>query len=222
MLSLIIFIDLSFIAIILLISLYFDLKFRKISNKFLKTSFFFSIFLNTIELLFFYSDILLILILKVLFFFLIFLISLLLFSLKIIGGSDGKLILLIFSVHPIKYLNYFFVLFFFLLFSLFFFILFFFNLVINSIKKNSYSFRIYFNFHYKISILRKLFMKLFCKFFNLSKLKEFDGDKIFIDTLFIIYNNEKRELQILALYRPPLIIICIISYYFIFFLIIVI
>ena len=58
MLSLIIFIDLSFIAIILLISLYFDLKFRKISNKFLKTSFFFSIFLNTIELLFFYSDIL--------------------------------------------------------------------------------------------------------------------------------------------------------------------
>lgn len=222
MFSLIILIDLSFITIILLISLYLDIKFRKISNKFLKILFFCCLFLNIIEFSFFYNDILLILILKALIFLLIFLISLLLFSLKIIGGSDGKLILLIFSIHPIKYLNYNFVLFFFLFFSLFFFILFFFNLIINSVKKNSYSFQIFFNSHFKISILKKLFIKLFYKFLNLSKLKDFNGDKIFIDTLFIIYNNQKRELQILTLYRPPLILICIISYYFIFLLIIVI
>ena len=122
-----IFIDLGFITIILLISLYFDLKFRKIPNKFLKVFFLFSLILNLCEFFFLLTDLLLILILKMIFFLIVFLISLLLFSLKIIGGSDGKLILLIFSIHPVKYLNYFNVLLFFLLFSLFFLCLFIFR-----------------------------------------------------------------------------------------------
>jgi Flp pilus assembly protein protease CpaA len=218
----IIFIDLSFITIILLISLYFDLRLRKVSNKFLRACFCFSIFLNMIEILFFYRNILFVLILKLIFFFLVFLISLVLFSLKIIGGSDGKLFLLIFSIHPIKYLNCLFVLFFFLFFSLFFLILFFFNLIHNSIKKNSYAFRVYYSLHFKLSIFRKLFMKSFCSFFNLDNLKNFERDKIFVDALFILFNDQKSKLQILAIYRPPLTLICIISYYFIFFLIIVI
>jgi len=222
MVSLVIVIDISFITIILLISLYLDLKFRRISNKFLKSCFCFSILLNTIEFIFFYREILLVLMIKILFFFLIFLISLLLFSLKIIGGADGKIFLLIFSVHPIKYLTYLFLLFFFLVFSLLFLILFLFNLIYNSIKENSCAFRAYHSLYLQTSIFKRLFMKLFYKFFNLGNLKDFEGDKIFVDPLFIIYNIQKRKLQILAIYRPPLILICIISYYFIFFLIIVI
>jgi len=218
---LIIFIDLGFITIILLISLYFDLKFRKIPNKFLKIFFLFSLILNLCEFLFFLTDLLLSLILKMIFFLIVFLISLLLFSLKIIGGSDGKIIVLIFSIHPVKYLNYYNVLLFFLLYSLFFFSLFFFNLIINSTDKNSYSFQIYFNFHCRGDI-NKLFIKMFYKFISLSKLKDKNNDKFFIETLFIIYNNKKRRIQILVQYRPPLMIICLISYYIIFFLIIVI
>ena len=218
---LIIFIDLGFITIILLISLYFDLKFRKIPNKFLKVFFLFSLILNLCEFFFLLTDLLLILILKMIFFLIVFLISLLLFSLKIIGGSDGKLILLIFSIHPVKYLNYFNVLLFFLLYSLFFFCLFIFNLIFNSTDKNSYSFQIYFSFHCR-GLINRIFIKLFYRFINLSKLKDENRDKFFIEILFIFYNNKKRRIQILVQYRPPLMIICLISYYLLFFLIIVI
>ncbi len=222
MLSWIIFIDICFITIILLISVYLDLKFRKISNRFLRTCFCFSIFLNTVEMVFFYSEILLILLLKILFFCIIFLFSFVLFSLKIIGGSDGKLFLLIFSVHPIRYLNYYFVVFFFFFFSLFFLIMFFINLVHNSMKNNSYAFGVFYIFDVKLSILRKLFIKSFYKFFALSKLTDFEGEKIYIDYLFIVYNNQNRKLQFLGMYRPPLTLICFISYFLILFLIIVI
>ena len=218
---LIFFIELSFITIILFISLYFDLKFREIPNKFLKIFFLFSLVLNICEFLFLLTDLLLSLIVKIIIFLIVFLISLLLFSLKIIGGSDGKLILLIFSIHPVKYLNYYNVLLFFLFYSLFFLIFFFFNLIINCTDKNSYLFQIYFDFHGRGRI-NSLFIKMFYKFVSLSKLKDKSSDKFFIETLFIIYNNKKRRIQILLQYRPPLMIICLTSYYLIFFLIIVI
>ncbi|MFX1260424.1 MAG: prepilin peptidase [Promethearchaeota archaeon] len=219
MLSLILIIDFIFITIILFFSLYFDLKFRKISNKYLKLFFLIGLFLNFLELLVFFNDLLLILFLKILYLFIIVSISLLLFSLKIIGGGDGKVIILIFLVHPIKYLNFFFIISFFLLFSLLFFILFFINFIFNKIVKNSCSFDILFNFYGKVSIFKILFLKMFYRFNNLSEIKNCKGNKNKVKCLSIFYNSSKNKFQYLTQYRPPLVLICIFSYYTIFFII---
>ena len=147
-----------------------------------------------------------------------FLISLLLFSLKIIGGGDGKLIILIFLTHPIEYLEFGLVILFFLLFSLLFFILFFSNFLINHIVKNSYSFEILFSYDLKISFLKKFYLKMFFRFFNLSGIIDYQGYKKSIKSQTIYYNGIKKKLQFFAQYQPPLVFICILSYYAIFFL----
>ncbi|TFG14539.1 MAG: hypothetical protein EU535_03190 [Promethearchaeota archaeon] len=213
-------IDISFITFTFLISIYFDLKFRKIPNNFLKISFLIGLILNICDF-FFDNNFFLNLILRILFLLLIFLISLILFLLKIIGGGDGKVILLIFLVHPILYLNCYIISLFFLLFSLLFLTFFFFNMIINSTTKINNSFQIYFKFCSNI-LFTRFFIKMFYKFFDLSNLKNYNGDKFFIKTIFIIYNHQKREFQILAQYRPPLIILCLLSYFLLFLLIIVI
>jgi len=218
MLSIIFGIDFIFIAIILIFSLYFDLKFRRISNKHLKIFYLISLILNFLEFWIFYKIFLLFIILKFLIFILTFLISLLLFSLKIIGGGDGKLIILIFLTHPIKYLEFGLILLFFLLFSLLFFIFFFSNFLINHIMKNSYSFEILFSYNIKISVFKRFYLKMFFRFFNLSEIIAYQGYKKSIKSQTIFYNSIKKKLQLFAQYKPPLVLMCILSYYTIFFL----
>ena len=219
---LIFFIDFISITIILFISLYFDLKFRRISNRALKIFFLLGLILNYLEFSVFYKNFLLFLILKILIFFFIFLISILLFSLRIIGGGDGKLIILTFIIHPIKYLNFKFVLLFFLLFTLFFLILFTLNFLFNHLVNNSYSFDILFNFDLTVNSLKKLYFKTFFRFFNLSEIKEFQGYKKLIKSQSIFYNIIKKKFQLFMQYRPPLVIICMLSYYSVVFIKIVI
>jgi len=120
MISEIIYIEICCITIIFLVSLYSDLKYRIIPNKIIKSFFILGLFINCIEFLLVYDNIISIFILKIAYLCLIFLVSLLLFSLKIIGGADGKLMILIFMFHPVKFLNLNFVISFFLVLSLIF------------------------------------------------------------------------------------------------------
>ena len=213
MISEIIYIEICCITIILFVSLYSDLKYRVIPNKVIKNLFIFCLFINFIEFLLVYDNITLIFILKISYFCLIFLVSLLLFSLKIIGGSDGKLMILIFLIHPVKFLNLNFVISFFLLLSLIFCSVFFFNLLYNSFFNNSFSFEILFAINQNISTLRQIYFKIFCNFTILAKIYDYEDNKKTLVCSYIIYNIYRNRFQSLVQYRIPLVVIIMFSYY---------
>ncbi len=129
------------------------------------------------------------------------------------GGSDAKLIILIFLVHPPKYLNLHFTINFFLLFSLFFISLFIINYILNSTFKNNCSFIILFNSNLKSSFFYNLYIKFFCNFFSILKLKDYSEEKYQIKSYFLVFNYRKESIQILIQFRPPLIILIIITYF---------
>ena len=208
------------INVIFFFFLYFDLKFRKIPNSSFFFFFFISILLNYIDILLFYRNVYKLAFLRSFFLLVVFTISILLFTLKIIGGSDGKLIILTFLNHPINFLNFNFIGFFFLIFSLLFVLIFIINLTINNKFKKAYSFIVYFNLNYNYSFSKKFFIKIFYNFINISKIVDYNEDRNKIKSLDLIYNYNTKKIQILTQYRPPLIGIYVICYYLTFLIII--
>jgi Flp pilus assembly protein protease CpaA len=207
------------IAAIIIFSLYSDIKYRKITNERFRELFLFSFFLNSVE--FYYSqDVVILITLKIFFFFLIFIISLTLFSFRIIGGSDGKLFILIFLIHPGNFLSFSFIMMFFLLFSLFFILLFALNYINNAIGVNRYSFEILFVYYLNTTVFKEVFFKTFFIFLNFKEVKEKKENRYQIISYYLIYNNNNNIFQILAHYRPPLVVACLFSYYFAYYLII--
>ncbi|MFX1575361.1 MAG: prepilin peptidase [Promethearchaeota archaeon] len=209
-----------FIYIIFFIFLYLDLKSRKISLKLFKITYTIGLIFNLIESLLFVNNIFLILYIRFFFFFSILIISVLLFNLKIIGGSDGKLFILIFLILPIHHLNLLYIMLFFLSFSIFFIIIFIINLVVNSFFIKNNAFYILFNINSKMSNLQKLFLKSFFKFCNFTDLNTNKIVKNPVKSLILVYNDKKLKFQMLCQYRPPLIIIIILSYTILLYLII--
>ena len=96
----------------------FDLKDRIIPNRFLRIYFMFSFFLMMVESFFYLEILYLYVIIKLLVFAFMFLLGLTLFSLKLIGGADAKVLILLFHSLPFIYIFYF-LKFFFLVFSFF-------------------------------------------------------------------------------------------------------
>ena len=215
MVLLMILLNTLYFEILFLFISYLDLKYRKIPNSFFIFTFCLSFILILLESLLFFNNFLIIILGKLFFFFLTFLPSLLLFSLKIIGGSDGKLIILIFVTHPVKYLDLNFVASFFLFFSLFFILLFIINYFLNELIKNNSSFINLFNSNSRYSSYQKFYIKTFYKFLDYSILSMSRGEKFICKSLLLIYNNEKKKIQILVQIRPPLIILIILTYLFV-------
>lgn len=222
MFSIITVIAFSLISMFLLISLYLDIKFRKIPNVYLKKFLALSVILNVIEFVVLKKIEVSVLIFKIIFLILIFLISFLLYVLKIIGGSDGKLIILIFLTHPVKFLNFSVIISFFLLFSLLYLLGFFFNSLTNTFTKNSFAFNFLFAIDPKISILKRFYFKMFYNFKSSTKIRDFQNKKYLIISSSIIYNFTNRKFQILIQYRIPLVLFLLLSYLILFLLIIVI
>ena len=216
--SLVIAVDFIFITIILFFSLYLDLRYRRISNRILKKLYISSLILNILEFLLFYNNILLFLAIKSFIFLITFFFSFILFTLKIIGGSDGKLIIIIFTVHPTRYLKIFNIVLFFILLILLYLGFFLINYLINNTPKNSYSFLILFNINLKISTIKREFIKFFYNFYDFSEISDYEGVKKKIRSRYIFYNSHSKKFQLLVQNRPPIIILIIISYYILFFL----
>ena len=212
------FISFIFLNGFFLIFLYFDLKYRKVPINFFKYSYVTAVVLNIFEYLFFFEKIAFFLFLKIFIIIIVLFLSLILFFLKIIGGSDGKLFIFIFIVHPILFLNLLVIFSFYLAFSLFFVIIFIINGVNNNFLENNYSFLLFFNFNSKISILKKVYIKIFYRFFNYSELCDYMERKYLLKSLNLIYNVRKCKFQTLCQIRPPLIIAIILAYYIIFYL----
>lgn len=216
MTNLSLFISFIFLNGFFLVFLYFDLNFRKVPKNFFKLSYVIVVVLNIIEYSLFFEKLAFFLFMKVFIILIILVLSLILFSLKIIGGSDGKLFIIIFIVHPILFLNFAIIFTFYLVFSLFFVIYFIVNWLNNNLLKNTYSFLLFFNTNSEISIFKREFIKMFYKFFNYSEIGDYVEGKYLIKSLSLIYNIKKNKFQTLCQIRPPLIITIILTYYSIF------
>lgn len=210
-------INFTFLGIIFPFFIYLDIKFRKIPYNYFLFSYFIVITLNFFELLIFFENIPKILYLKIFVLILTFSLSFILFLLKIIGGSDGKLIILIFFAHPILLLNIESIFTFFIFFTLFFVIYFTINLIINNYIKTRIPFILFFSINGNFSIFQKNYMKFFYKFRNYSEIRNYSERKYYIKSLNLIFDDKKNKFQVLCQIRPPLIVFIILSYYLIFF-----
>jgi Flp pilus assembly protein protease CpaA len=202
-----------FLNVIFPIILFLDLKYRRIPLKFFNLCFLITVFSNIIEYYFSNIHILSFIYGKILIGLFVCFLSLVLFSLKIIGGGDGKLIILIFLIHPLLFLDFNLILTYFLIFSLLFVIFFLIKLIDNNKIKNRFSFFLFFNSCSEFSYVKKSFIKSFYKFLNFSDLDEYVTDNFVLKSSFLIYNAESNKFQILSQNRPPLMILVIIAYY---------
>ncbi|KKN46931.1 hypothetical protein LCGC14_0667970 [marine sediment metagenome] len=100
----------------LVICTYFDLKERIIPNKLLKIYLIVTVILIAFEFFYYLDLILWYITIKLVVFLSVFILSLTLFSLKFIGGGDGKVLLLLFHSLPFLYIFHF-LQYFFLIFS---------------------------------------------------------------------------------------------------------
>ena len=60
--------------------------------------------------------------------------------------------------------------------------------------------------------MERLYIKCFYKFINYSKLSNYKEEKSLIKSFFLVFNNQKRVIQVLVQYRPPLIALIILTY----------
>jgi Flp pilus assembly protein protease CpaA len=205
----------------LLISAYLDLKYRKISNETFIYFLLILLILNFFEFTIYTDNILIFLFIKSLIFIFMFISSFLLFHLKIFGGSDGKLVILIFLCHPISFLNFSALFIFYLVFILSLCTFFAISSIFNKTLRSSSLGFLVIGGNFNIPTFQKIYINMVYRFINYSELSNYKEEKFLIKSLYLIYNGENEKIQILCQSRPPLILIIIISYYILYYLIII-
>jgi len=113
--------------IVLIYCMYQDIKYRKISNKILIGFLVIGCLIAFTEDFDIYNNISVFVVTKVFFLFFVFIFSFILFCLKIIGGSDGKLLIMLAFFNPTHRFNFQWIFFFFFVFFFFYFFFFFFK-----------------------------------------------------------------------------------------------
>ncbi|MHA1190724.1 MAG: prepilin peptidase [Promethearchaeota archaeon] len=207
-----IFLNNCFIAFILLYYTYCDLKLRRISNRFFIISIISSSLFNFLNLIYNISFSLGDLVIKGFLIFLSLIVSVYLFSIRIIGGSDGKLIMILFFSKPIFNSLLTFMIIFYFFFTLIYIGLILMKFLVNGCIKYRFSFDLYFNTTFPQSTLKKKFIKSYYIFQDFSKLCDIKEDKYQLCEGGLFYNSKTLKLQILAQYRPPLTLIISLSY----------
>jgi Flp pilus assembly protein protease CpaA len=199
--------SLFYTNIVLVYCMYRDIKYRKISNE---TLFGFllvgslSIFTEVTAT---YYNIYSLIFTKLFFLILVAVFSFILFCLKAIGGSDGKLLIMLIFFYPTQKLNIPLVFSFFFIFLFLYFLLmlaryFFFKIhVRNNTPEMLYSLQERFTFSHKV------FIMVFFRFLDFSQITNCQNNKYIIKSLNLLYNRKKEKFQILAQYRPPLVIL---------------
>ena len=198
-------INLICIFIFLSTGTYFDIKYRKIPNKFLKIMILPVCFLIILEMIFYKSELIFYILIRFLIITTVFIIMFLLFMFRLIGGGDAKVILLYFSCLSINFWNGAFLLYFTFLYVFFVLLMVFYNFLINSKSNNKESFKSVFSLYNSIKPNR-FRLKSTCRFIKLSEL--YKHEKIVSPSKkpIIIYNRSKNELQILIKYVFPFMI----------------
>ncbi len=203
--------------IVLFYCMYRDIKFRIIPNKVLSVLLLIGSFLFFIELLHFYNNVLIFIIVKIWFLFFAFFLSFLLFCLKIIGGSDGKLLTMLFLFNPIYYLNFQWLFLFFSVLLLLYLILGIISYLITHNLTNKNVYEMFFSENENFSKMHKIFIEIFYKFRDFSQLNKFNDEKYLLKSLILFYNNKTEKFQFLTQYRPPIVILIFFTYNFLIF-----
>ena len=193
--------------IVLIYCMYRDIKFRKIPNKAIIGFLLIGSLLAFTEDLDIYNNILIFIITKVFFLFFAFIFSFVLFCLKIIGGSDGKLLIMLTFSYPIYRFNFQWLFSFFFVFLFLYLILGVVNYLFNNFLSNNNSYDMIYSLEENVSFLHKVFIITFYKFLDFSQINRYTNEKFVLKSLNLFYNKNKGKFQILTQYRPPLVIL---------------
>lgn len=195
------------ILIFLSLSAYFDIKYRAIPNKFLKFIFPYVYFLNLLDAMIHFNVLLWFLLIKFLILAFIFGITFALFYFKLIGGGDGKAIVIFFFSLPFEYLH-FFMFYFFMLYGFFILLMVIINFISNTIR-NRKGFKLISTFNLGFN-RNQIILKMSCKLFNFSNLNK--NYPLILENPILIYNEFKNKIQILIKFTYPLIVPLFFSY----------
>ncbi len=200
------------IFFIFIIFIYNDLKFRKIPNRILKYGIIIGILINYIEFIN-NSKLLVLLLIKIYFIIVIFGFSLLLYLCNIVGGGDGKGIILIFSIKSVSTLNNSIIILFFLYFTFFYISYNFINFLINHSSNSKEIFNQFYLLYSITTKRKKILYKSAYIFYPLSDLNYLKKCNYIIKTTSIIYDYNRYKLMILIQFRFPIFLFFLFSYY---------
>jgi len=193
--------------IVLIYCIYRDIKYRKISNKTLIGFLLVGSLIAFTEDLDIYNNIFIFVLTKVYFLFFVFIFSFILYCLKIIGGGDGKLLIMLAIFNPTHRFTFQWIS------SLFFIFLFLYlilglvkYLYINVLSRNN-SYDMIYGLKENISFVRKIFVIMFYKFSDFSQISRKTNEKFALKSLNLFFNEKKEKFQILTQFRPPLVIL---------------
>jgi len=202
------------INFIMAYSIFIDIKYRKIPNSFF-------LYLNIIVITLIVIDLFLhsylipfFLIVKLLILGLTFLITLILYNLRMIGGADGKITIVLFLMIPVRFFTFsliFKYIIWFLVFQLLYVAK---NLFYNTYLRNKKAFNQYFITNNIFSKFKRIYFSSFYKFSNYSKIYSVTNSKLIIINPNLYFNSKNNKFQILTQSRPPLTILIVIIYYF--------
>lgn len=196
-----------FTNIILIYCMYQDIKYRKISNKILIGFFLVGSIITFTEDFDIYNNIFNFVLTKVIFFIIVFLFSFILFCLKLIGGSDGKLLIMLAFFCPIDKFNLQWIFSFFFVFLSLFLLVVLVNYKINNVLSGNNLYDMIYGLKENFTFLHKIFIILFFKFLDFSAVSEYANEKFVVKSLNLFYNEKKEKFQILTQFRPPLVIL---------------
>ncbi len=201
---------------IMFYSLYFDIKYRRIPISFFKYTFLIILAVNAIELIFNSYIIAFFLTIKAVIVVLTFSIAFFLYNLKIIGGADGKLIIILFLMIPIKIFSFSLIFKYMIYFLIFQSLFIWKNLIYNNFFNKKLSFIQFFMTNGINSKSKRIYFTSFCRFRIYSHLDSLNKNKFIIKNNKLYFNFKTKALEVLTQSRPPLIILIIVSYYFLF------
>lgn len=195
--------------------MYWDIKYRKIPNKVFIAFLLIGILLAFTGDLDIFNNISIFILTKTFFLLFVFFLSFILFSLKMIGGADGKLLIMLAFFNPTHRFK------FELIFSYFFVFLFLYLLLelviylfIKGLSKNN-SYNMIYSLKENFSYLRKIFIKFFYRFLDFSHLNRYKDEKFVIRSLNLFFNEKKEKFQVLAQFKPPVVILIFLTNNFI-------
>ena len=195
-----------YLALFLLYCTLHDLRRRYVSNRAFFFAFLSIIIIMIPDLLQKRTIMLELLILKMGVLIIVFISCFFLFILKIIGGSDGKAIILIFISVTINRIKFFDIFFFFLIFIISFMILIFLYNVVYHLILESEVYNLYFHVKKVNSLLEKLYFFSFFKFFEFSNFGKIYDSKFKLKDISLFFNPKREKLQVIIHFRPPLFI----------------
>ncbi|TFG16148.1 MAG: hypothetical protein EU531_07395 [Promethearchaeota archaeon] len=201
--------------IIMSYSLIYDLKYRRIPNTFFKYISIIVLFFNFIDFILSSYSVAIFFIIKFLTLYFMVFITFILFNLKIFGGADAKLVIILFLLIPINFFYFSLIFKYLILFFVFQTVYIIINFI-NNYCRSKYLFKQFFMINCKISKLNRFYLMLFYKFSNYSDLDLLDDCKFLVKDYNLYFNFKDEKFQVLTQFRPPLILLIIIIYYFLF------